>query len=201
MVRALVEAGAGVNAVCSSGDDELLPLHVAVLYHKQHLVNILIKLGADVNLPTRLSGFTTLQLAVIEECNEAARWLLKAGGDPLVEGAGAASAWHEAANRGLSNVLRLFVMDGLVDVDAPSRERQLLKWTVMASYSLTHFYLLANILSLGFLRLCIALPRLTNRMLFGNCSDLVPILTPAAALEKLRLRSQKLREVLHRSQC
>jgi hypothetical protein len=76
MLRVLVDGGAAINQIWSY---ELPPLHTAVLLRSREIVEVLINLGADVNMQDQLGG-TPTDLAIWHGCEDIMKVLRGAGG-------------------------------------------------------------------------------------------------------------------------
>ncbi len=110
-VRALVNGqGADVNAAQGDG---MTALHWAAANGNPELVQVLIEVGANLELTTRIGAYTPLHLASKEGNAEAIRYLLNAGADPAARTAsGGATALHFAASADSPEGVALLIDSG-----------------------------------------------------------------------------------------
>lgn len=110
-VKLLIHRGAKVNAKDSTG---LTPLLLAGYKQDEatfeELVEILVENGADVNIKNSVTGTTALLHAVALKSLKATRLLLKAGAW-IQENLCKQTELHEAASKGLLEILKLFLDD------------------------------------------------------------------------------------------
>ena len=88
LVRTLVEQGANVNGLDTrpevAGRNGRRPLNWAALGNDTAMIELLLKLGADIN-GKNVSGFTPLHHAVEAQAVEAITLLLRKGADPTIK--------------------------------------------------------------------------------------------------------------------
>lgn len=121
IARVLIEKG-GVdpNKTTTAEPIDGLPLHIAVLYKQPHLVDELIRLGADVDLIDPASGNTALLMASLLQENYIAKKLLSSGANPLICSNQGRTSLYVAAERGNCTLLSLFIQEFNIHPDTPS---------------------------------------------------------------------------------
>lgn len=107
MVRALIEAGANVNA---KDDYGYTPLHRAAGRSRVYIAGMLIEAGADVNA-SDIFGMTPLHEAAINgDAGDVASVLIEAGADVNAKDDYGKTPLHMAAERGHADMVRLLSM-------------------------------------------------------------------------------------------
>lgn len=104
----LLEYGVEVNPPTP---DEASPLHVATLYGKQSILELLIRSGADIEAKDS-TGRTALACAVENGDATSVNILLKAGADPRISLPEQETAVVYAAGRGMTDVVQMLIQAG-----------------------------------------------------------------------------------------
>jgi RNA polymerase sigma factor (sigma-70 family) len=104
MARALIEAGANVNALTKH--KFATPLHVAVMQRQHEVLTLLLRSGANVGAANG-NGQTALHFAAYRGDDEAVRQLLQAGAAAGLKDAGGHTPHEWAAHRGFDSTARL----------------------------------------------------------------------------------------------
>lgn len=117
-VRALVRAGADVNAAQGDG---MTALHWAAERGSVELAEVLLHAGANVDAGTRIGGYTPLHIAAKEARGDVALLLLRSGSDPGATTTNSGvTPLHLAAQSGSTVVLQA-LLDAGADVDVTER--------------------------------------------------------------------------------
>ncbi len=108
-VRALIEAGADVNAAHGDG---MTPLHWAARNHDRKLTDVLLEAGADVEATTRLGEHTPLHVASREGATDVVEALLEAESNPNAATTSGTTALHFAAQAGNASAVKILLANG-----------------------------------------------------------------------------------------
>ncbi len=94
------------------------PLHKAVTYKQQEIMELLVAHGAEVNR-TDITGMTPLHVAAMLGRRDEASWLLDHGADPLIEDHYGDTPLHTAVIFGHGHIVGMLVKHG-ISPDAPN---------------------------------------------------------------------------------
>jgi ankyrin repeat protein len=101
--------GVDVNAQTTSEPIDSLPLTLAVIHKQQHLIPVLLELGADVNQTEAVSSMTALYHAMLQSDYYAAKTLLANGALPNQPSLHGRTPMHAAIEIGNTALIRLLV--------------------------------------------------------------------------------------------
>lgn len=94
-------------------------LHVAAFHRQPHVVSLLVGLGADVNCMDDEGGYGPLTMALIGSNVAGALALIAAGADVSKPSKSGRSPLYVASEKGLSELVRIFIVEMGVDINAP----------------------------------------------------------------------------------
>uniref|UniRef100_A0A0K0FLF7 SOCS box domain-containing protein n=1 Tax=Strongyloides venezuelensis TaxID=75913 RepID=A0A0K0FLF7_STRVS len=106
-IKLLLKYGANINAEALPKQDNRTALHYAVLSGSYELVNLLIDLGANINMTKEYDKASPLDLAVLKDDVKLVEIILKAGGDPNLVHTYIGSALHLACCSDLKNQVEI----------------------------------------------------------------------------------------------
>lgn len=104
--------GVDINASVTLEKNAARPLHVAILYGQPHLIPVLIRLGANVNLPDDERKCSPLLMATLLKDVWSVKLLLRAGASAFQQSKEGRSPLYIAAEKGFSSILQLLVDEG-----------------------------------------------------------------------------------------
>ena len=179
-IQNAIDQGADIN---EHRDTLVTTLHAMVLSKRTDIIALLIKAGADVNIPDNRGGDTPLHAAAILNLPEIAQLLINAGADIEASGSFFFYPLHSAAQHGSIDVMRILLKAGADVNGGHSFLTEPLNYAVSAEKIEAVRILLeagadANIYSTG---VAISKGKALSRAAYNNSPEIAKLLIEAGA--------------------